>query len=626
MKKTYNKLTKNTNCDNKKIIFILIAILLAGLIIRLFLIWQPPSVLVTYNGDDMYYYMKIAENIYLGKGISFDGINSIENGFHLLYLISILPIISLTFPDRILASHLALTFLAIANVLTGLFIYLIIKKLTNNKISALLTTGIWMFNPWTIFIMITGVEVALATLFISAALYQYLFAREDIRKGKFALKKIFFTGCLAGLAFLGRSDSIFLTIALFIDISITVLVYTWNKRKWSFKKIIKSASNTVKFLGQNLLMMIKNLSAFFIGLGIFLAPWLIWSKVNFGVYMQSSGTVLIYNSHHGLSFMQTTMNTFFSLTFNGFKLINYFVSVPFLLIILGIIIGSIFFVTRKNKNKSTIISILLFIESIILIIAAFIPESVHIPAGLRSAITLSILGLIGLIIGYILGINTGILRLRFYDIIEILPFAMFLAGIWGFYAILFWHHQSWYYMSLIFATTIIAGYLLDKILSFFNNDYITKNSRKSSKNTKGQSVFKNIAIIIGVLLVVVFAIRFVGLESNGTSPWQADMYRGALIIKEMNISTIAAYNGGIYGYYSGKSIINLDGVTNYDLFLKRKSGMSTIDYLKQSKISYVIDYPCFTKELGESVKPYIYVNYTKDPFCEKTGPIIYEIN
>jgi len=54
---------------------------------------------------------------------------------------------------------------------------------------------------------------------------------------------------------------------------------------------------------------------------------------------------------------------------------------------------------------------------------------------------------------------------------------------------------------------------------------------------------------------------------------------------------VAAFNTGQLGYFSGRSTTNLDGLINsYAYFIFRKSGGTTLAYLRSEKISYYADY------------------------------------
>ncbi|MBM3204959.1 hypothetical protein FJZ48_03205 [Candidatus Uhrbacteria bacterium] len=78
-----------------------------------------------------------------------------------------------------------------------------------------------------------------------------------------------------------------------------------------------------------------------------------------------------------------------------------------------------------------------------------------------------------------------------------------------------------------------------------------------------------------------------------TAPFknQWEMYQAAKALATLvpAEARVGAYNAGIYGYYSGRPIINLDGLVNISAFhALRERTMYT--YLKQEQIDYILDY------------------------------------
>jgi hypothetical protein len=52
---------------------------------------------------------------------------------------------------------------------------------------------------------------------------------------------------------------------------------------------------------------------------------------------------------------------------------------------------------------------------------------------------------------------------------------------------------------------------------------------------------------------------------------------------------IGAFNAGIYSYFSGRSVVNLDGVVNADAFVARRDGR-LLDYALAAAIDHVVDW------------------------------------
>jgi len=583
-------------------IFIIVAF-----IIRLIIILHPLNTLVTYNGDDMYYYLEIAENIITGKGVSFDGIN-ITNGFHPMYLLMILPIVNFFLMDKLLASYSALILLMLFNVFTAIFVFKIVVLLTKSKDAALISAFIWLFNPWNIFIPMTGVEVAISSFFIAASLYTYINYRIKSENdfSKFKIWPIIFIGLLLGLAILSRSDSIFIAIAIGLDI-----LYQ------SIKNIMKSSSRN------RILLKYAGRLALLVGMVLLtIAPWIIWSKLNTGLWVQGSGAALMYGSMNGLSVQAMIYKVVFNIGFNIFKMFNYIVNAPFLSLVIGLLIGSS--IRYRLLIKKFLLNTLAIAAIILLVYSSTLKEAVHYPAGLIIAIQLAIISAIIFIIGLLIGLNTKIASLREQlkknksvknknKYSNNLPIIIGLMLLFFFYAILFWHHQPWYYLSISLLIILLLG-------NFFNMLLI-----KMKK-----SGVKRIFMIMILLFALLFGIRFTVLYNSSICPWQYDMYEGAVYMKNLqsvpNDAKIGAFNAGIFAYFSDKTIINLDGVVNYGIIEYRKSGGNTIQYLRDNDIEYVIDYPCFLNEFKEDLTPVYSVPVKYDPFCENSGPVLYKVN
>lgn len=598
--------------DMKKHNLILGILIVIAFIIRLVIILHPLNTLVTYNGDDMYYYLEIADNIVQGHGVSFDGIH-ITNGFHPLYLLLILPIVKMFLFNKILASYSALILLMLFNVFTAIFVYRIVNLLTKNKDAGIISAFIWLFNPWNIFIPLTGVEVAIASFFIASSLYAYIYYRIKSNNdfSKFKIWPIISIGILLGLAILSRSDSILIAIAIGLDV---IYQMVKNITKKNVTKNLKS-KKFLEYMGKLALLVCVVL--------IIIAPWVIWSKLNTGLWVQGSGSALMYNSRAGLGVSEIINKVVFNTGFSIFKIFNYTVTAPFLALVVGLILGSI--IKYKFKLNKTSRNILVAAAIILLLYSSSIKEAVHYPAGLIIAIRLAIISAIVFVIGLISGLNTKIASLKITSFKEksnnkeiknsasnlpvIIGFILFA----GFYSILFWHHQPWYFLSILLLIIILLGNFFDVMLVRMKKFGV-----------------KKAFLLLLILFAVLFGIRFAVLYNSSICPWQYDMYEGAVYLKNLPEipadANIGAFNAGIFAYFSDRTIVNLDGVVNYDIVEYRKSGGNTIGYLRENNIQYVIDYPCFLTDFKNDLTPIYNVPVKYDPFCENSGPVLYKVN
>ena len=88
---------------------------------------------------------------------------------------------------------------------------------------------------------------------------------------------------------------------------------------------------------------------------------------------------------------------------------------------------------------------------------------------------------------------------------------------------------------------------------------------------------------------------------------QKEMYVVATWMKQNlpKSAIIGSWNSGIFGYFSERKVINLDGLINNDILIYLKSN-SLYDYMEKQKINYIIDYDVMLywqeKYFGRSLK------------------------
>jgi len=202
---------KIRNIINNKDFFFHLTIVIA-ILIRVYFSWIEIEDLKKIISDDAFYYFTIARNIAVGNGVSFDGLSP-TNGFHPLYMILLIPFFQFNFNNMNVPVHLSLTTLSIFNVMTAIFMYKTIIMFGRKKV-ALYSTLIWLFNPYVIFITLSGVEAGLNAFFISMTIYYFIKMKFN---SNYSLLNMFTLGIIIGLSFLCRTDNIFLFICIFLD-------------------------------------------------------------------------------------------------------------------------------------------------------------------------------------------------------------------------------------------------------------------------------------------------------------------------------------------------------------------------------------------------------------------------
>jgi len=257
---------------------VLVFFMLAALVLRLFLCFQPPEVLIPrVASDDMFYYLSIARNIARGDGATADREN-VTNGFHPLWAIILVPLFKIhALDDDVLQWSLSL--LTLFSVLSAWFMYRILR-FACGEIPSLLAAVIWLCCPYTILVALAGVEAPLFVFLLGAASYCYLRLRMRGPDSAALLSRWVSLGILMGGGVLARIDGALLAAIVFTD----SLVSTRRT----------AVAISVRFL-----------QAFSYGIGCILVvlPWFVWSYLRTGFIFQMSGKA-IYQQQHVLFWAQ----------------------------------------------------------------------------------------------------------------------------------------------------------------------------------------------------------------------------------------------------------------------------------------------------------------------------------
>lgn len=248
---------------------ILIVLIIGAVILRLLLINQDISVLLNkFLSDDTYYAYSIAQNIISGKGIVFND-NIPTNGFHPFYNLAVLvPLFKIFYSLGINAPiYASLVVVTLFNIGTAVLLYLITSKILNKE-AGLLSTFLWLFNPYVLFVSLIGLESSTQIFFIALLTY-VLLTRLD--RTQFSLKDSIIIGLLVGLVFLSRMDGVFIGFGVVATLFIRKLV----KRSFKISLFDLIKQNDLIFISVTALMTIT--------------PWLLWSFVELGRITPISG-------------------------------------------------------------------------------------------------------------------------------------------------------------------------------------------------------------------------------------------------------------------------------------------------------------------------------------------------
>jgi hypothetical protein len=190
---------------------ILIVIVIIGFAWRAVFIYRAVKWLTDYwLFEDYGYSLKIAKNMASGLGETFDGVVP-TNGYQPLYVWLMVPVFWIFETNLKTPIYVALTLLAVANVVTGVFTFSIVRRLTKNDYWALLGAAYWMFNLAVAKDGTNGLEAGLSTMMVAATVWYFLSIDELKLGGAKAVK----LGLLLGFSFLARVDGVFLAAAIF---------------------------------------------------------------------------------------------------------------------------------------------------------------------------------------------------------------------------------------------------------------------------------------------------------------------------------------------------------------------------------------------------------------------------
>lgn len=259
---------------------LLVALIAASLVIgiasRIHPVLLDDSRLVTYTADDMYYYLKIADNLQQKGVLSFDG-EIPTNGFHPLYLGLLRPLFSVVSDagNRIRAASLMLV---LVDLITALLLYLLMAKLKFPTGGALLS-AIWLCSPFAAHLATNGMESVLAGTGLVMCCLSFVAMRSEPDK---IVPRLFFGFSLA-FVFLARTDSAWYVVCFVL---------------WAFVADLGSKNR-------------QPLSRAFIAPAlsfVLVSPWLGWNLFRFGSIAQTSFSAhlarLQYTHPQGVPFFQ----------------------------------------------------------------------------------------------------------------------------------------------------------------------------------------------------------------------------------------------------------------------------------------------------------------------------------
>jgi hypothetical protein len=239
--------------------YALTAVLVGGLGLRLLMAWASIDTLVQKTlPDDAFYYFAIARNVWVGNGVSVDGVTP-TNGFHPLWALALLlPFAARQSAD--LPLHLGLSLAALFDVGAAFLAYLTVRRVMGLIIGGVLAAGLFALNLVVAMESLNGLETALGVFCFALTTFVYLTridGRENVGLGNWAL-----LGLVIGLMLLARTDSVLFAIVIGLHA-------LWKGRRGLMRTLV----------GLTLVVLVT---------ALLLAPWLAWNLASFGTIIQSS--------------------------------------------------------------------------------------------------------------------------------------------------------------------------------------------------------------------------------------------------------------------------------------------------------------------------------------------------
>lgn len=240
-------------------------VLWLGFWLRLDNAWREFEVRVpTTMPDDAYYYFGIARHLALGHVPSIDGVNA-TNGYHPLWLLVLVPIFYLlrNAADLETPVHVVLTVGALLDVLAGVMLWRVLRRLDVSYGARLVALVYFLGNAYQVVNATCGMETSLALVLTLALVLSYLRARMAVS----ARSVPWLFGVAAGLAILARTD-------LVVVVGVLLAAVVWRARGVSTACALRWLRIV---LGVSLTLLL---------------PWAIYSYSTVGTVVQSSGAAL----------------------------------------------------------------------------------------------------------------------------------------------------------------------------------------------------------------------------------------------------------------------------------------------------------------------------------------------
>ena len=565
---------------SKKILFAIVA---SAFLLQTFFAWADMRMLMEKTMYDDAFYLKGIQNFVEGKGLSVDGVFE-TNGFQPLELFIIAPAFWLFKGNLFLPMHILLSVLGIFHILTVLLVWKIVMLLTKNENAAHISAFFYAFSPFAFILSLSGMEQSIYVFFVSASIYQYLKMRTNEKsavseRNEYASASSMSDGKSGKVAESGFSAKNLAILGVLLGLA---FLSRLDAVFLIAPLMLDMAYLSFRRKG-GFAVTFKRILVSGAALALVAFPWLLWSYFKFGALLPSSGQAIIFLTQEWRYF--NTHTSIFTIDY----LIELF----------------------KNVIQSFRVAVSLLVA---------LKQSVFLP----NMILLG--GIAGILVSgalkNIFGFKSRLSKLSPVWFV----FAYVLLAFF-YYPLVQWLTYQRYYLFLILLAAIVFGFLFDACLAI---------AGKFSESMQRRS-----ALFMGVLLAIGFALSFASFWQDGLAPWQTELYDATQWINANTPkdAVIAGFNTGITGYFTERTLVNLDGAVNNDAVAALK-GRRMMAYLKERNVDYLVDYKTYVVGNGpyfgdadylKKLEPVYIAPINSNPFRTRLIPadspvIVYRIN
>jgi hypothetical protein len=550
--------------SGQRVVVVSFLVIVAGF--QLFTALRPiPHLLEHVVNDDTFYYLEVAWRASRGQGYTFDSINP-TNGFQPLWG-SILTGLAWLSPNKDFLLHATLILSTLLNLLAGIGIYRIANMLLPPTFS-FFPVALWLSIQLTPGISLSGLETSLNWL-VFVALLGYILKLANHPSIRWSDGVI--AGGLCGLLFLARVDNVIYWLVTGIIVGL-LLPKSWSKR-----------------MSVSLALGVTSL--------LIVLPYLSWNVISFGELLPISGVIkrhinflevivprggyesvdlLFYVFSRAISKLHWVFAH--TLVVPGFGQVLWLTTPVRILMFSGMVMLAYGLGSKFSRRHHTSYYYALSLVVIFWIgyglLDLIAPEAWK--AGAKAVFvgaSVLVASFIGIkhdpgTISHRVSKQKLILLLFISSVVVHLIILIYFADYFLDYTS--WYFANWFIVILFGVASAIVTVLPKQLHKLFA-----------------------IWMIAGVIATTYGAVANVQ-QPPRTPPYGTNgPYEVANWLRQNTHeeSVVAAYNAGVLGYFSGRSVINLDGlINNHEIIPYRFGPYTMTEYLDINGVDYFVDY------------------------------------